>query len=50
VGGELPIDRGALRIPAAFIGVQFVGKRGHIWEAAIQTLALEDAEFDFCHV
>ena len=30
--------------------MQFLGKRGHIREAAIQTLALQNTEFDFGHV
>ena len=50
LGSELPIDRGPLGIPAEFIGMQFLGKRGHIREAASQTLALQNTEFDFGHV
>ena len=50
LGRKPPIDRGALGIAAVRIGVHFLGKRRHIRETAIETLALQDTEFDLGHV
>ena len=50
LGCELPIDRSALHIAAVFIDLKFLRKRGHVGEAAVETLALHDTEFNFSHV
>ena len=48
--GELPVNRGVLGIAVFFVDLKFVGERGDIGEAAIQTLAVYEAEFDLGHV
>ena len=50
LSGELPIDEGVLGVAVAFIGVHLLSERSHIWKTAIETLAVQHAEFDLGHV
>ena len=48
--GELPLNGRALGVPTVLIGLDFPRERGDIRKTAIQTLAVQDTEFDFGHV
>ena len=47
---EPPINRSALGVAVAFIGVHLLRERSHIRETAIETLALQNTKFDLGHV
>ena len=47
---ERPVDTSPFVITATLPGIDFASERGTVWQAAIEALAIEDADFDFRHI